>query len=70
MSRRARETLGSAFGLAVLIAMLMAVDDRLHDRVTRFVNDVFVTHGSGNEQTLLLVFLAVGVVLVLLMLRT
>lgn len=64
------DTLGSALGLVVLLGALLAVDDRLHDRFLRFINETFVLRGYRGEPLLLLVFLGVSLVLVSLMLRS
>ena len=68
MSHRVREIAGPGVGIAVIIAVLLAIDERLLNRSTRLIEDLFTTHGQADR--LMLTFLAAGTFLLVLMLRT
>ena len=67
MSHKIRAVAGPALGVTAIVAVLLAIDDRLLNRSTRLIEDVFIS--SGQVDGLLLAFLGAGVLLVLLMLR-
>ncbi len=85
MPRRIRDAVGSILALLILLGILTSIDDRVRERFRLFVNDlvtdwsrrptalgdavVEAAQSQGIEGTLLMIFLAAGVVLVLLMLR-
>ncbi len=67
MSHKVRAVVGPALSITAIVAVLLAIDDRLLNRSTRVIEDVFIS--SGQVDGLLLAFLGAGVLLVLLMLR-
>ena len=67
MSHKVRAVAGPALSVTAIVAVLLAIDDRLLNRSTRLIEDIFIS--SGQVDGLLLAFLGAGVLLVLLMLR-
>ena len=68
MAGRAPETIVTLLGVGALVGAIMAVDDRLRFRVWRAVEQV-VAFSAGSENSVLVVFLTVSVLLFVLMLR-
>ena len=67
MSHKVRAVAGLALGVTAIVAVLLAIDDRLLNRSTRLIEDIFISRGQADG--LMLAFLGAGVLLVLLMLR-
>jgi hypothetical protein len=85
MPRRIRDTVGSILALLILLGVLISIDDRVRVRFRLWVNDIVTEWNNrptplgdaileaaqrqGIESTLLMTFLAAGVLLAFLMLR-
>ena len=67
MSHKVRAVVGPALSIMAIAAVLLAIDDRLLNRSTRLIEDIFISRGQADG--LLLAFLGASVLLVLLMLR-